>query len=73
MPLDPWPGVVDATQEGPQCMQLSEQTRTPEGSENCLFLNVFVPEVKITTLFFFQKDDATSEIKTKKNNEFMKF
>jgi para-nitrobenzyl esterase len=39
-PAAPWAGIRDATHQGSMCVQLEG---VPVGSEDCLFLNVFVP------------------------------
>lgn len=48
--LEPWSGVFEATKDGNTCLQknyLFSQTPEVEGSEDCLFLNVYAP--KLTT------------------------
>ena len=42
MPVTPWSGVKDATSYGSPCAQLGRQG--PSGSDDCLYLNVWVPE-----------------------------
>ncbi|XP_069696457.1 carboxylic ester hydrolase-like isoform X2 [Periplaneta americana] len=46
-PPEPWTGVLDATKEGPDCMQrpLPPRPKSPEvvGDEDCLYLNVYTP------------------------------
>src|SRR6516165_7539522 len=39
----PWPDVLDATMFRGHCAQRSSATGTPSTSEDCLFLNVYVP------------------------------
>src|SRR5262252_4201050 len=41
-PVQPWMGVRDATTFKPECIQLTDVNAT-DGSEDCLYLNVFVP------------------------------
>jgi para-nitrobenzyl esterase len=41
-PADSWEGVRDASEFGPNCIQLSTDVDTV-GSEDCLYLNVFAP------------------------------
>jgi len=42
-PVIPWPGIRPADRFAPDCIQLGLTTTTTEGSENCLYLNVFAP------------------------------
>ncbi|WP_026924166.1 carboxylesterase/lipase family protein [Glycomyces arizonensis] len=42
-PVEPWPGVRDATEPGSMCPQLDWTVGGLAGSEDCLFLNVDVP------------------------------
>ncbi|XP_049828979.1 venom carboxylesterase-6-like [Schistocerca gregaria] len=42
---DPWEGVLQATQEGNRCPQLSYPERKYEGDEDCLYVNVYAPLV----------------------------
>jgi para-nitrobenzyl esterase len=41
-PVVPWPGIREAGRFAPDCIQLVT-LRTTEGSEDCLYLNVFAP------------------------------
>ncbi|CAG7836696.1 unnamed protein product [Allacma fusca] len=43
----PWQGVFNATEYGPKCAQFNPKTKTVEGSEDCLYLNVFVPKFNL--------------------------
>ncbi|CAG7828561.1 unnamed protein product [Allacma fusca] len=42
-----WFGVRDATKPGPQCIQRSkyEPVPTPAGEEDCLFINIYTPQL----------------------------
>ncbi|PSN43528.1 Venom carboxylesterase-6 [Blattella germanica] len=42
---DHWDDVKDATKEGSRCPQLSYPERNYQGSEDCLYLNVFTPRL----------------------------
>lgn len=44
-PLEKWEGVYNAIHEGNSCVQKSPMSRTIVGSEDCLYLNVYTPEV----------------------------
>lgn len=44
-PALPWPDVLNATRERPFCVQMS----TDEGIEDCLYMNVYVPQIKNLT------------------------
>ncbi|KAK7574419.1 hypothetical protein V9T40_011610 [Parthenolecanium corni] len=39
-----WQGVLNATQPGACCIQISEETRQLAGSEDCLNLNIYTPQ-----------------------------
>lgn len=45
VPRDPWPGVLEALEPGPPCPQTILSTAEPPSgqSEDCLYLNVWVP------------------------------
>jgi len=45
VPVLKWNGIKDASKYGNQCGQLVRYTNAVTGDEDCLFLNVFVPEV----------------------------
>jgi len=40
----PWPGILDATKFREHCAQTAHAAGTPSTSEDCLFLNVYVPQ-----------------------------
>lgn len=44
-PSDPWDGVLDATKEGNECYSRHIMLQQRVGSEDCLFLNVYTPNV----------------------------
>lgn len=44
-PANPWTGVRDAKQFGSKCVQFDLLTKTVQGSEDCLYLNVYTPNV----------------------------
>jgi hypothetical protein len=46
-PPQPWSDVLNATQDGPLCMQKNylEPNPTVQGQEDCLYLNVYTPDV----------------------------
>ncbi|XP_049774677.1 esterase E4-like [Schistocerca cancellata] len=44
-PAEPWAGVRDATKEGNVAPQVSDTTRQYMGDEDCLFLNVYTPQM----------------------------
>ncbi|KAK5645311.1 hypothetical protein RI129_006611 [Pyrocoelia pectoralis] len=44
-PPDPWTGIRDCTKEGSQSLSKHITTRKTVGAENCLFLNVYTPEL----------------------------
>ncbi|RXN12904.1 bile salt-activated lipase-like protein [Labeo rohita] len=43
VPHPGWDGVLKTTEYGNECMQLNSFSTDVEGSENCLFLNIWVP------------------------------
>jgi juvenile-hormone esterase len=51
-PPEPWNFAINATQNGPICIQKNYFFSDPkvEGTEDCLYLNVYVPKVKGTAL-----------------------
>jgi carboxylesterase type B len=48
-PLEPWVGVRDATKDGNQCYARDLFSRTVQGSEDCLFLNVYTQQLPSNT------------------------
>jgi len=63
-PAKPWTGVRDATQLGPQCMQMRQVTADVNQSEDCLQLNVwtpanFKPGAKIPVMVFIHGGSFT--------------
>ena len=56
VPIDPWNGTLDATKEGPECVQpnrfiLKDKIK---GSEDCLILNVYTLDVTDKAFQFFK-------------------
>lgn len=56
---DSWSGVLDATKPGPKCVQMNPfSDKGFEGSEDCLYLNVYTPSLpqekleKLPVMFF---------------------
>ena len=46
MPAKPWGGrLLDATKEGPACLQIEISQGKSHGTEDCLVLNVYTPNV----------------------------
>jgi len=50
-PVEHWDGVRTATVEGQNCPQLTYPERKYEGSEDCLYLNVYTTMIQNTTKF----------------------
>ena len=48
-----WNDVLIASTEGSQCSQvdLKTETKEVEGSEDCLYLNIYTPEVSARNLY----------------------
>jgi len=44
-PVDPWEGIFDGTKTGPVCPQISIGTKKVVGTEDCLVVNVYVPQI----------------------------
>ncbi|XP_045769188.1 juvenile hormone esterase-like [Maniola jurtina] len=48
IPKSPWAGVRNAKEHAPKCYQpqlYAKETQTPIGSEDCLYLNVYAPNI----------------------------
>ncbi|XP_068084714.1 esterase FE4 [Anabrus simplex] len=45
VPADPWNGTLEALQEGNRCKQIDDDRRLSGTDEDCLFLNVYTPEL----------------------------
>lgn len=45
--VKPWQGILKAQTEPPACLQVDpfERSKMVEGQEDCLYLNVYTPEV----------------------------
>jgi carboxylesterase type B len=48
-PLEPWVGVRDATKDENQCYARDLFLKTVQGSEDCLFLNVYTQQLPSNT------------------------
>ncbi|PSN44747.1 hypothetical protein C0J52_10742 [Blattella germanica] len=48
-PAEPWTGVWDATSERNICIQISFVNRVYEGHEDCLYINVYTPQLPTLT------------------------
>ena len=47
IPISPWKGVLEANELSPPCLQPSQYPFLPTiGQEDCLYLNVFVPDIE---------------------------
>lgn len=53
VPLEKWDGILDATKDGMSCTQIDVTNGVLFGSENCLFLNVYTPNVSQTIFNHF--------------------
>lgn len=49
-PTVPWRAERDATREGPKCAQITVLAAQMEGEEDCLFLNVYSPNLDGPTM-----------------------
>ena len=45
VPAESWEGVLDASREGPTCVQFNFLTKEITGTEDCLVLNVYTHSV----------------------------
>lgn len=54
--VKPWQGILKAQQEPPMCIQLDPfiHSRKVYGQEDCLYLNVYAPEVPITRILLMK-------------------
>lgn len=50
--VDPWTGVLDTTQSGQISIQENYVTKILDGSEDCLNLNVYTPQVSLISNHF---------------------
>jgi len=57
-PVKHWDGVRTATVEGQNCPQLTYPERKYEGSEDCLYLNVYTTKIQNSTLFDPSSNDV---------------
>lgn len=48
--VDSWTGLLNATVPGPPCLQHITQSFLTTGEEDCLYLNVFTPIVRHTSI-----------------------
>ena len=47
IPISPWKGVLEVNELSPPCLQPSQYPFLPTiGQEDCLYLNVFVPDIE---------------------------
>jgi hypothetical protein len=46
VPIDPWQGIQNATEDGAACPQPEENFLVPT-SEDCLFLNIYTTKVNV--------------------------
>ncbi|KAF2899652.1 hypothetical protein ILUMI_06512 [Ignelater luminosus] len=44
-PVEPWHGILDASQAHPVCPQVNLSNNTLSGDEDCLYLNVYTPQL----------------------------
>jgi carboxylesterase type B len=44
-----WQGVKRTQQDGPKCVQIQPAIPVPQGQEDCLYLNVYVPDIENAT------------------------
>jgi carboxylesterase type B len=52
VPLPAWEGIMDGSVDGSVCPQLHIATNNVIGSEDCLSLNIFTPDVSNFFLLF---------------------
>lgn len=51
--IEPWYGIFDATIEKSGCLQFSLLKKRVSGSEDCLYNNIFTPQVKYQAIFSY--------------------
>ncbi|CAK1546508.1 unnamed protein product [Leptosia nina] len=60
-----WSGILDATKPGNKCWQMTSPKHPAEGSEDCLYLNIYTPSLpseklqKLPILFYLHGGRAT--------------
>lgn len=52
-PIEKWEGTLKAFQEGSPCIQKDFFSGEYLGSEDCLYLNVYIPKVSVRIFILF--------------------